>query len=521
MINRLKEILNIFLKLSSQKDLNKILEVIVQKAKELTNSDGGSIYMVTDDKQFLEFKIAQTDSLGIKMGGTHSKIEWPKLPIYKNGEENRKMVAVLCALSGKVINIEDAYEEKEFDFEGTRKFDNSTNYRSKSMLVVPLRNHELEIIGVLQLINKLDENNNLSSFDKEDEYIALSLGNLASTSMTKTILIHELELMLESLIQTIGIAIDDKSKYTGGHVRRVALIAELIARKIDKENQISRFKDIKYSEEELKIIRNAGWLHDIGKITTPEAIMDKSTKLETIYDRIEEIKYKIEILKRDEEIKLLKNEITEDEYKNNILKIDEIYRFIKTSNKGGEYFSDEKVKKIEEFAKIKLKVSNKDENLLTDNEVYNLSIQKGTLTPQEREKIQLHAYVGLKMLNRLYFPSKYKDIKHMAANHHEKLNGKGYPRGFDSSQLVLEDRLMAVADIFEALTASDRPYKEAKKLSEVFKILYFMVKDNELDKDIVGLFLKSGAYLEYASKELKNVQIDKIDDEVLEYFGII
>jgi HD-GYP domain-containing protein (c-di-GMP phosphodiesterase class II) len=519
MINKLKEVLNIFLDVSSQKDLNKTLETIVQKAKEITNSDGGSVYMVSDDKKFLEFKVVQTDSLDIKMGGTTSKINWPQLPMYIDGIENREMVAVLCALTGEVINIEDAYESKKFNFEGTKKFDASTKYRSKSMLVVPLRNHELEIIGVLQLINKLDNKKESVSFDKDDEYVALSLGNLASTSMTKTLLIHELELMLESLIQTIGIAIDDKSKYTGGHIRRVALIAELISKEIDKEDKIEKFKKIKYSAHDFKIIKNAGWLHDIGKIITPESIMDKSTKLETIYDRIEEIRYKIEIMKKDEEIKLLKNEITEDEYKNSILRLNEIYKFIETSNKGGEYFSDDKVKKLEEFSKIKLNLSSGEEEFLNKDELYNLSIQKGTLNAQEREKIQLHAYTGLKMLNKLYFPSKYKDIKHIAANHHEQLSGKGYPQGLDASQLTIEDRVMAIADIFEALTAADRPYKEPKKLSEVFKILSFMAKENALDREIIGLFIHSGAYLDYA-KELKEEQLDNISEEILEYFKI-
>jgi HD-GYP domain-containing protein (c-di-GMP phosphodiesterase class II) len=501
----IKEILFEMIKeLYSENNPINILEKVVTYARQLTNSDGGTIYTKTEDDKYLEFKIIQNETLNINQ---KENTTWPKLPLYIEGKENKEMVASLCALTGKIINIEDVYNAKEFNFEGTRKFDKNNNYRSKSMLVIPLRNHENEIIGVLQLINK-KRDSNIIAYDKNDEKIISLLASIAAISITKNKLIEDFEKLLGSLIKTIGIAIDEKSKYTSKHVQNVAKLSLMIAKAIQKEG-------IKqYSKDELKMIEIAGWLHDIGKIAIPEYVMDKATKLEKLIDRIEVLKYKFKLLKKEYYIQYLEKKLSKEEYEKLLKKADDDFEFLKEINKGSEWVSDEKLNRLKEIAKIKIG----DEPLLNEDEFENLSIRKGTLTDEEKKIIQSHAEIGLKMLQNLHFPKKYKRLPDIAGNHHEKLNGKGYPRGLTAKDLSAEERIMAIADIFEALSASDRPYKEPKKLSEIFKILYFMVKDNEIDKNIIRIMIKNNVYLKYAKESLKPEQIDEIPKEIMEYF---
>lgn len=501
----IKEILFEMIKdLYSENNPINILEKVVTYARKITNADGGTIYLKTEDDQYLEFKIIQNETLNIK---EKENTNWPKLPLYINGEENKKMVASLCALKGKIINIEDVYNDKQFNFEGTKEFDKKNNYRSKSMLVIPLKNHENEIIGVLQLINK-KSNNEIIAFNENDEKITDLLASIAAISLTKDKLIKDFKKLFASFIKTIGIAIDEKSKYTRKHVQRVAKLSVMIANAIEKEN----IK--KYNKEELKMIEIAGWLHDIGKIAIPENIMDKATKLEKTIDRIEMIKYKFEFLKKEYYIQFLEKKLSKEEYNKLIKKADENFEFLKNLNKGCEYINNKQLKRLNDIAKIKIG----NEPLLNEDEFKNLSIKKGTLTEEERKIIQSHAEIGLKMLQNIPFPKKYKKLPDIAANHHEKLNGKGYPRGLSAKNLSLEERILAVADIFEALTATDRPYKEPKKLSEVFEILYKMAKNNEIDKNIIKIIIKYKLYLNFAKKELNPKQIDEIPKKIIDYF---
>jgi len=491
--------------LYTESDINKILNKIVTYAREITNSDAASLYLKTEDDQYLEFKIVQNKTLNVYLD---KDIPWPKLNLYKeNGEPNETMVAALCALKGEIITIDDAYNTKEFDFEGTKRFDRQNNYRSKSMLVIPLKNHENEIIGVLQLINKYSENE-IVSFNEKDKELVYLLASIAAVSLTKNKLIEDFEKLLTSLIQTIGLAIDEKSKYTGGHVQRVAKLALMLAKAVEKEN-------IKhYSNDELKMMEIAGWLHDIGKIATPEYVMNKATKLHLFKDLIDYLKYKFELAKAYRKIDLLQNRISQKEYDEFVKYMDESFEFVKKINKGSEFTSKEDIAKLQKLTEIKIA----SEPLINEEEFKNLSVQKGTLTEEERRKIEEHALIGLKMLKKLHFPKKFKKLPEIAANHHEKLNCKGYPRQLCENELSLEERIMAVADIFEALSAADRPYKEPKKMSEIFKILYFMAKDKEIDKEIIKLMIKHKVYEEYGKKELKSSQLDTIPKELEEYF---
>lgn len=507
--------------LSAENNLDILLDMILLEAKKFTNADGGTLYLMSQDEKSLQFNVVQTDSLGIHMGGSKAPISWPPLPLYKeDGSQNESMVAAYCALKGESVNIPDVYEAEGFDFTGPKNFDAANNYTTKSMLVIPMKNYEDEVIGVCQLINaKSEHSGEFIAFGKEFEASTLSLASQAAVAITNVKLINDLRELLEAFIKSIASAIDAKSPYTGGHVRKVAEIAMLIANELNEVDK-GHYKDIHYNYDELNQIRIAALMHDIGKITTPEYVMDKSTKLQTIYDRIETVVTRFELYKRDLEIAMLKERIEnpqmsldEIEYKEARLKkqiqsIEDDIAFIRKANIGGEFMADEKIERIEAMAKHDVVIDNETKSLLLDDEVYNLSIRKGTLTEEEREKINFHATMSNRMLEALPFPKKLAQVPAIAGGHHEKLNGKGYPKGLTADQLGLEARLMAIADIFEALTASDRPYKDAKKMSEVMKILGFMVKDGELDPDLMQFIYDQKLHIRYAKAELKPEQLD-------------
>lgn len=505
----IKNINSIGTALSAENNLDKLLEMILTDAKSTTNSDGGTLYLMSSDESQLEFSVVQTTSLNIAMGGTKDVITWPALNLYnEDGSKNTEMVAVKCALDGELIKIDDVYETKEFNFEGTKAFDKGTGFRSKSMLVIPMTNYEDEIIGVCQLINRTDEKTGkVIPFKDKDVETLSSLASQAAVAITNAQLIKDLRLLLESFIKSIASAIDAKSPYTGGHVRKVAEITMIIVEAINKAEN-GKYKDVNYDHHQLNELRISALMHDIGKITTPEYVVDKSTKLETIFDRIELVKTRYDVLERDAKIDYLENKISETEYKEKLVQYKKDFEFLQSSNVGGEFMSDDKQERLKEIAKHKYISNNQECILITQDELKNLSIRKGTLTEEERKIINNHAKVSLDMLNALPFPKKLSRIPQIAGGHHEKLNGKGYPLGLDASQLSLESRVLALADIFEALTASDRPYKEYKTLSEAMKIINFMVKDGELDGDLVQFFFDNNLHLKYAKQELKPIQLD-------------
>ena len=512
--------------LTSENNLDALMERILEGAKQLSHADAGTLYIFNEQTKSLEFKVVQTDSLKIKMGGTSPEITWPDLQLYINGEENIQQVAALCALKGKLNNIPDVYEAEGFNFEGTKSFDKGTGYRTTSMLVVPMKNHENDIIGVLQLINKQNNDGEICEFNKSDENLILSMASQAAVSLTNTSLIQDLETLLFDFIKSTADAISEKSKYTGGHINRVAELSTLIATKINEDTN-GIFKEINFSNEELKQIDISAWMHDIGKITTPEYIVDKATKLETKYDRIHEVIAKAEILKRDIEISYLKEKFItkdiniisslDDKFSKDIKYIEDSVEFIKVSNKGSEFVTDDVIAKLEKLSSYKLIIDNQEQSLLSDDELYNLSIRKGTLTNEERTVINNHVTVSYNMLKNLSFPKNLKRVPIIAGSHHKTIytDNKGRHGGYGSESIMslpmsIEDRILAVADVFEAITASDRPYKSPNTLNQSLKIMSFMVKDNELDRDIVKFFVDNKIYEDYAKDNLLKIQQDEV-----------
>ncbi len=505
---RFDKLLKTAIALSTEHDYDKLNKLVLDTAVSLTSSDGGTLYLYNEESKSLKFEVLKSISMNIELGGTKGKVDWPPISLYDSkGNENHSLVAAHCALSKKLINIEDVYKSDGiFDFKNTKEYDKRSGYRSKSMLVVPLTDHENNLIGVIQLLNKTNPFGKTIAFDKNDEKVLTALGSQAAVSINNQKLISDLETLFESFLDTINLALDEKSPYTAGHIGRMVEISMMLATAISKDERY--FPDIHYNSDDLKTIKLAAMMHDIGKITTPMAIMDKATKLQTIFDRIELIKTRFELYACENECReynINKSDI------NSCKTLEDDINFLEVSNKGGEYFDDSKIERIHKIATRKLQIGDKETNLLTPDEVKNLSIRKGTLTDEERDIINNHAAVSLKMLNSIKFPKKYSRVPEIAGSHHEKINGKGYPRGLKGDEISFEARILAVADIFEALTASDRPYKPSKKLSESMKILWFMAKDEDIDRRICRFFYESGLYREYAKKHLPPQNLDEVN----------
>lgn len=525
MISRISQLNRIGIALSAEKDSRSLLKHILMGAKDLTNADGGSLYSLTED-QHLKFEIVNTDSLNISLGLKEGQnVKFPPLPLYKNGQPNTSMVVTSAVLEDKTINIADAYDVDGYDFSGTKEFDKSTGYRTKSILTVPMKNHEDKIIGVLQLINAMDnETGEVREFNLEDEQLAESLASQAAVTLTTKKLIDQQKELFEAFIELIATSIDEKSPYTGGHCKRVPELTMMIAEACNARlsGPLKEFKMTAKDRYELKI---AGWLHDCGKVTTPEYIVDKSTKLETIYDRVETIQTRAEVLKRDARVEFLEAKLAlveqgddsglealENSYLEKIKQINDDMAFIRQCNIGGEFMDEEHQQRIQNIARRRwINSDGVDVEFLSENEVYNLNVAKGTLTSEEREIINHHIVVTNKMLDSLPFPDHLVNVPEYAGGHHERMDGRGYPNGLMGYEMSVQARLMAVADIFEALTASDRPYKDGKKISECLQILGRMKLDSHIDPDIFDVFVREKVYLTYAEAFLPESQIDEVD----------
>ena len=424
------------------------------------------------------------------------------------------------------MNIPDAYTADGFDFTGTRAFDNKTGYRSKSFLTVPMKNHENEIIGVLQLINSTHpQTGEILAFSESDQRLTESLASQAAIALTNRMLINQLEQLFESFIKLINTAIDDKSPYTGGHCQRVPVLTMLLAEAVNETGQgpLAEFHMADKDRYELKI---AGLLHDCGKVTTPVHVVDKATKLETIFDRVHLIDTRFEVLKRDAEIEYMKKKLalsgkgkrmdTDEEdkrYRDRLRQLDDDRGFLHACNIGGERMKDADVERVLRIAKYRWRdVAGHEAEFLTEDEARNLTIRAGTLTDEERKVINHHIVATVKMLEALPWPKHLTNVPEYAGGHHERMDGKGYPKGLTREQMSVQARCMGIADIFEALTAKDRPYKKGKTLSESLEILGRMKLGGHVDPDLFDVFVRRKVYRRYAEMFLDPEQIDEVDE---------
>lgn len=572
-----RRLIDIGIALSAEKNTDKLMETILLEAKDIGNADGGTLYFRTKEDT-LKFEILRNDSLGIAQGGTTGEeinIR-PQLMYTEEGAPNEKQIVSYAALTGETLNIVDAYDSTDFDFSGTKKFDEGTGYRTTSVLTVPLKNNQDDVIGVLQLLNALDrESGEVIAFSSEIQPMIEALASQAAVALDNATLIEAQENLLDSFIALMARAVDAKSPYTGGHCERVPELTEMLTQAAC-EIETGPFAEFNLTEEEWYELHIGAWLHDCGKLTTPEYVVNKSTKLETITDRIHEIRMRFEVVKREAIIacqeKIIAGEGDADllraDLADTLNSLDDDFNFIAECNLGGEFMGDELADRVKQIAdmtwtrtlsdrvgiaheelKRKQREPEKElpcvEPLLADRvdhvidhdtvvhsadpnnpygfrvdvpenkynlgEIYNLCISRGTLTDEERFKINDHIVQTIVMLESLPFPKHLERVPEIAGGHHEKMNGTGYPRKLNGDDMSLPARVMAIADVFEALTAADRPYKSPKKLSDSIRIMSLMVKDQHLDPELFRLFLESGVYRDYADRYLQPGQIDEID----------
>lgn len=521
--HRLERLNAIGAALSAEKDTPRLLEMILLGAKAITNADGGTLYTVTPDRR-VQFEIIRTDSRKIAMGGTSGvAIPYPPIPLVDaQGRPHDHMVVAYSVLHERTVNIADAYSEQGFDFSGTRAFDAKTGYRSRSFLTIPMKNHEGDVIGVLQLINKQDSRNGaVIPFDHDDERLAESLASQAAVALTNKRLIAELKGLFESFIQLIATAIDEKSPYTGGHCRRVPVLTMLLT-EAAHHSELGSLKDFTLNDADRYELEIASWLHDCGKITMPEYVVDKATKLEALFDRIHLLDARYEIAQRDAQIENLQRRLAavecgdtvaladaERDYQQTLVRLRGDRDFLRHCNLGAEFMTVADQERVRVIAHQKIRTAEGGEMpLLSENEVYNLCVSRGTLTAEERAIINNHIVATIKMLESLPFPKHLRRVPEFAGGHHERMDGKGYPRGLKREQMSVQARAMAIADIFEALTASDRPYKKANTLSEALVILGKMKREQHIDPELFDVFLQQKVYLTYAQQYLAQEQID-------------
>jgi len=325
-------------------------------------------------------------------------------------------------------------------------------------------------------------------------------------------LINQLEQLFESFINLINSAIDEKSPYTGGHCQRVPVLTMLLAEAVNetRDGPLSDFHMTEKDRYELKI---AGLLHDCGKVTTPVHVVDKATKLETIYDRIHLIDTRFEILKRDLELEEARGRLDRAQVQKRLRELDDDRRFLHACNIGGERMRDEDVERVRRIAAYRWRdVTGHEANFLSEDEVRNLTIRAGTLTDEERKIINHHIVATIKMLEALPWPKHLTKVPEYAGGHHERMDGKGYPKGLTREQMSVQARCMGIADIFEALTARDRPYKKGKTLSESLEILGRMKLNHHIDPDLFDIFVRRKVYRRYAEMFLEREQIDEVDE---------
>ncbi|MFC1525767.1 HD domain-containing phosphohydrolase [Candidatus Latescibacterota bacterium] len=499
--DRLRRLNEIGVALSVERDLHALLDRILLEARRFTHADAGTLYLRSGDE--LIFENAQNDTLRIFTGGSQNKADVPPVPI------TRDSVSGYATVTGRPLNIADVYDEDgEFRFEGPKQYDQMTGYRTTSMLVVPMKDHEDQVIGVLQLINATQpDSGQVIPFTAEDEALLQSLASQAGVAITNVRLIEDTERLFESFLQVMATAIDERSPYTGGHIRRVAEVTMHVAEAVNA-CQEGPLASVSLTKEELNELRIAAWMHDIGKITTPEWVVDKPTKLTTIADRIELVRTRFQLLRKSVEAEMLRREAAlatsgeqmqvseRAEYERRMEQVDEDLAFLERVNSPTEFMEDSDLERLEAIAvRDYVPEVQSDGPTLSENELFNLSIRKGNLTNEEFQKIKDHASMTLKMLGQIPFTRKLRRVPEIAGAHHEKLDGSGYPQGLSADQISLQARILALIDIFESLSADDRPYR-AKPMSRelVLRILNEEVDYLHLDGDLLELFVRNELY---------------------------
>ncbi len=507
--------------LAAEPTAARLFEHILEDAQQITNADGGTIYLLNDvnpEHPCLEFAIVRSLSLGFKLGGTAAeRPSFAALPLYDaDGRPNHRNVATYTALAKQTVNIADAYTAADFDFSGTKAFDRKHGYRSQSFLTLPLLNHEQDVIGVLQLLNARDPHTGrIVAFPTSCEAIVEALTSYAAIVLQNQILLEDHKKLLDAFVKCIAGAIDAKSPHTSNHCQKVPVITELLARAACEDQ--TDFADFSLDDNGWYELMTAAWLHDCGKLATPDSVLDKATKLDRIRDGIELVRTRYALLQRDAELAYLRKlaggehspEALLEGWQSEQKQLTEELSFLESANQGGEFMSPADQDRVRELAKRRwCDARGLEQPLLSDDEVENLCIKRGTLTEAERQIINNHVSVSINMLGSLPFPKNLRRVPEYAGGHHERVDGSGFPQGLSGAQMSVPARIIAIADIFEALTAKDRPYKKAMGIKQALEIMRRMRDTGHIDPLLHDLFLRAGVWKTYAREHLDPAQFD-------------
>ena len=524
---RLERLTELCRELGTNRDIPLLLERILLTAKDIAQADGGTLYRIDDSARSLQFYISVNDTLAMHQGGSSGQpISIPDIALtLPDGQPNLAAVAAYAANTGKSVNIADVYQASGFNFNGMRLFDEKYGYHSKSILTVPMQDHEGELVGVLQLINAIDAaTGEAVPFSETDQHFIEALASQAAMAMTNQQLIQRLEQLFESLIKLVNIGIGEKSPHTGRHCEQVPQLAMMLADAAHEatEGPLAEFRMTEADRRELWL---AALLHDCGKISTPTHIVEKSTKMQTIFDRIHLVDTRFEVLKRDAQIAVLQEKLTlgaaltpahaaelDARLLAQLAELEEERNFLRRINIGTEGMKPEDQQRVLEIAARQWRGPDGQlRALLDEEEAGNLRIRAGTLNDAERQIINNHIVITIKMLESLPWPKQLARVTEFAGGHHERVDGNGYPKGLTRDQMSVQARIMAVADIFEAVTAADRPYKRGNSLNEAVEILAGFKARNHIDPDLFDLFVRERIYEKYAEKFMHPSQIDEVD----------
>lgn len=549
----LEDIMALSNSLSGSDNVDVIIPKAIAIAAGIADADGSFFFHVTPN-HFMNLSYSRIDSLNTSISGTSNMQLFPSVFLPDIKDKQSKRPAEACAVNQEIINSSNIFNEPNIEASFLQEFDEVNNYTTLSALVFPLFDSKHNVIGVAQFINARDSRGKIINFTNDNQEKMIAVCQMIAVALERKQLTESYTQLLESFVDVLAKAIDAKSPYTGLHCQKVPIITRMLASAAVSETA-GPLKNFDMSDDDWYALHIASWLHDCGKIITPEYIIDKAAKLETIHNRIHEIRTRFEVLRRDAHIEYLQKRLhnidtqenLQAEFVAKVKQLNDDFEFIGTCNIGDTALTKEDIERLDKIAgrsfvryfnrmtglswgekklintpsvytkpEVEYVLQDRPEQVTgpyNQGELTNIKIIQGTINDAEREKINEHIVTTINMLKNLPFPSELTNIVEYAGAHHERVDGKGYPNGLTGDQMSIPAKIMAIADVYEALTAKDRPYKEPKKLSEVLKIMQEMKNNGHLDPDLYELFIKSGVYLDYAKEYIDNSQIDEINPE--------
>ena len=478
--SEVKKILNVGVLLSSERNLNKLLEKILISVMEISHCGAGTLYLLEQEK--LHFVIMRNNTMKTYAGGDGKRPDIPPVPL------SRENVCALALMDGRTINIADVRNCSEYNLSGSVKYDSMTGYYTKSMLTVPMQNRKGEKLGVLQLLNAMDADGNICPFPDEMALVLQSVASQAAITIQNVRYIDEIKELFHSFVRVFASAIDERSPYNGNHTRHMAAFGEKFIDYINAKAQEAG-KEILFDSIHKEELLMSIWLHDVGKLVIPLEIMDKPARL--LSEQHSEFLHRMEVLRLLSEIDSLSGKC--DNLDDLIYEIKKAEELIESVNDAKHYVTDEDIKALRQLTKRTYTDKNGEvKHWLTEDEYNMLSIRKGTLSDNEREIMESHVVLTEKLLSQIQFSKELSHVREWASAHHEYLSGDGYPKHLSGNEIPVEVRILTILDIFDALTADDRPYKPGMSIEKALSVLKDMAEnEGKLDKALTDSFIKS------------------------------